>query len=126
MAGLTRSPTPYSPADIALGLDRPITRRDFLNGVALGAGAAAAGAAGAGEPADLVVVGAGISLAAAFLYRQHAGPCVLLLDALAEPGGHAQRNEFVAHDGRRLIGYGGSEAMDTPSLWSPTLLELVR
>ena len=139
---MTHAPRP-SPSDIALGLDRPITRRDFLNGVALAVGGGATGLAGAqdaasaasaapgapasaaagtpvaadyggqgnasaahlharrdgaarpmpppfeggGETADLVVVGAGLSgLAAAFLYRQHAGPQarVLLLDALAE------------------------------------------
>jgi spermidine dehydrogenase len=190
-------PAPVDPSgrsaaeDIALGLDRSISRRDFLNGVALAVGgglpilapaqeaaSAAADAASAsaparllpaagegippaadfsgqtfaaaahlharrdgaarpvpppfeegGETADLVVVGAGISgLAAAFLYRQHAGPQarVLLLDALSEPGGHAQRNEFVASNGRRLIGYGGSETMDSPSLWSPAARQLIR
>ncbi len=182
--------------DRELGLDRAITRRDFLDGVALPVGGwlagalvapaaaaasatsdapaatvsndvaanakdnadapAAATATIAGQPlsaaawlharrdgaprprapawqpgdetADLVVVGAGISgLAAARLYRQqrpHAR--VLLLDALPLPGGHAQRNEFVAANGRRVIGYGGSEAMDTPSLWSPAARSLVR
>ncbi len=188
---MTRS---FSEADRALGLDRAITRRDFLNGVAMtisavagpgaqagdaapaSASAASANVSGAasaareggatpqaaaaadfvgqtlgaaaalharrdgaprvdppafvdgGETADLVVVGAGISgLAAAFLFRQHAAPGarVLVLDALAEPGGHAQRNEFVARNGRRLIGYGGSEALDSPSLWSPATHRLI-
>jgi spermidine dehydrogenase len=187
--------------DRALGMDRPVTRRDFLNGVAvpvagaalgLGGGTAhaaapappAASAASAASPsmpmpmpipggataaspigaslaavagqtlqaaapmharrdgaprpqppawtdaderADLVVVGAGISgLAAAFLYRQQRPRArVLVLDALPMIGGHAQRNEFVASNGRRLIGYGGSEAMDSPSLWSPAARSLV-
>src|SRR5579872_1689734 len=31
---------PHSASDRELGMDRPITRRDFLNGVAIGAGAA--------------------------------------------------------------------------------------
>jgi len=161
-----------SPEDRRLGLDRPITRRDFLNGVALAVGGGAGGFAQAaddpgapgspggfagqtlaaaawmharrdgapraepppfdaaeGETADLVVVGAGISgLAAAWLYRRH-GPRdarVLVLDALPEPGGHAQRNEFVARDGRRVIGYGGSEALDSPSLWSPATQRVIR
>jgi spermidine dehydrogenase len=72
-------------------------------------------------------VGAGISgLSAAFLYRQQRPQArVLVLDALPMPGGHAQRNEFVASNGRRLIGYGGSEAMDSPSLWSPAARSLV-
>ena len=185
-AGMTNA---FSDEDRRLGLDRAITRRDFINGVAvtlgtgaggLARGAGTASAAGApaasaasasapatparaasgfagqtlaaaamlharrdgaprpelppfdtasGEAADLVVVGAGISgLAAAFLYRQHAakGARVLVLDALAEPGGHAQRNEFVSASGRRLIGYGGSEALDTPGLWSPAAHRLIR
>jgi spermidine dehydrogenase len=39
-------------SDLALGMDRPITRRDFLNGIAIGAAAAASGPllAAAGEP----------------------------------------------------------------------------
>ncbi|MEJ5999307.1 NAD(P)-binding protein [Paucibacter soli] len=81
------------------------------------------------EQYDLVVVGAGISgLAAAQLYRQHAGRPVsmLILDAAPELGGHAQRNEFTARNGRRLIGYGGSESLDSPGLWSPAVHALVR
>jgi spermidine dehydrogenase len=80
------------------------------------------------ETADLVVVGAGISgLAAARLYLQHSAPGtrVLLLDALPEIGGHAIRNEFIASNGQRLIGYGGSEALDSPSQWSPAALSLL-
>ena len=159
-------------SDAELGLDRPITRRDFLNGAALAAGAmggepahaalpdAAATPASADfggqtltaaaalharrdgiqpppwpgfrpgdEEVDLLVVGAGISgLSAAHLYRQHAGRPVrvLLVDALPEPGGHAVRNEFTAGNGRRIIGYGGSEALDSPSLWSPAAHTLIR
>ncbi len=139
-----------------------ITRRDFLNGVALGtagslapAGLLAAAAdnypptltgmrgshAGSFEVAhalawaghryerpavqtdddyDLVVVGGGISgLAAAHFWRQQAGPAarVLVLDNHDDFGGHAKRNEFEV-DGRRLIGYGGSQAIDTPSAYS--------
>ena len=37
---------PMSPKDRALGMDRKISRRDFLDGVAIGAGALAAAAAG--------------------------------------------------------------------------------
>ncbi|WP_374676025.1 NAD(P)-binding protein [Ideonella sp.] len=73
------------------------------------------------ETEDLVVVGAGLSgLAGAHWFRQHAGRPVrmLLLDPLQEPGGHAQRNEFVARDGTRLVGYGGSQSLDSPSLFS--------
>lgn len=71
---------------------------------------------------DLVIVGAGISgLAGAWLYRQHAGRPVrvLVFDALDQVGGHARRNEFVSRSGRRLVGYGGSQSLDTPGLFSP-------
>lgn len=133
-----------------------ITRRDFLEGVALAApGAAAAGSFEGQDDAalatghrlrdegralqaavverdepleDLVVVGAGLSgLAGAVLFRRHAGrpTRVLLLDTLDRPGGHARRNEFVSRSGRRLIGYGGSQSLDTPSLFSPAARGLI-
>ncbi|HEY7664834.1 MAG TPA: FAD/NAD(P)-binding protein [Xanthobacteraceae bacterium] len=136
----------------------PISRRDFLNGVALTVAAgltpaaqiaaepwryppaltglrgqhpgsfevahaqALAGArfALAGLPVeeryDLVVVGGGISgLAAAWFYRRAAGPSarILVLDNHDDFGGHAKRNEFTL-DGRLVIGYGGSESIDSP------------
>jgi spermidine dehydrogenase len=140
----------------------PITRRDFLNGLALATGPLAAAAAPVGtdpiasrtglqgqsdavnatahawrdaparsrdgvaevdpEVEDLVVVGAGLSgLAGAHLFRQHAGRPVrmLLLDALDDIGGHARRNEFVSRSGIKLVGYGGSQSLDSPSLFSP-------
>ena len=68
------------------------------------------------ERYDLVVVGAGISgLAAAWFYRRAAGPSarILVLDNHDDFGGHAKRNEFML-DGRLLIGYGGSESIDSP------------
>lgn len=149
----------------------PITRRDFLDGVALALGAPLAAAApSAGASADppsrtglqgqtdvtlaeahawrdaperwraataqpdagledLVVVGSGISgLAGAHLFRQHAGRPVriLLLDALDDFGGHARRNEFVSRAGVRLVGYGGSQSLDSPGLFSPAVHSLLR
>ncbi|MYE85689.1 MAG: NAD(P)-binding protein [Gammaproteobacteria bacterium] len=62
------------------------------------------------ERYDLVVVGAGLSgLAAAYLYRQQAGPDrkILILDNHDDFGGHAKRNEFHTN-GRMLLGVGGS------------------
>lgn len=135
-----------------------ITRRDFLNGVALalpGAAAAQGGLQGQTDAVmaaahrvrvegdvlrqgvaerdeaveDLVVVGAGLSgLTGAWLFQRHAGRPVrmLLLDALDRPGGHAQRNEFVSRSGRRLIGYGGSQSLDTPSLFSPATHQVLQ
>jgi spermidine dehydrogenase len=81
------------------------------------------------EVEDLVVVGAGLSgLTGAHLFRQHAGRPVrvLLLDPLASPGGHAQRNEFISRSGQRLIGYGGSQSLDAPSLFSPAAAGLLK
>ncbi len=141
-----------------------ITRRDFLNGVALTVAAGLTPAAqiaaqpGRYPPAlmglrgqhvgsfevahalaregkkfpteglpieeryDLVVVGGGISgLAAAWFYRRKIGPQarILILDNCDDFGGHAKRNEFTL-DGRRIIGYGGSQSMQSPkAFFSP-------
>ena len=73
-----------------------------------------------GRVYDLVVVGGGLSgLAAAWYYRQQAGEFarILILDNHDDFGGHARRNEFLVA-GKNLIGYGGSQSMDTPSAWS--------
>jgi spermidine dehydrogenase len=167
----------HSSRDRSLGMDRNITRRDFLNGVALTAGATAAGAltgfhpsraraeatayppnltglrghdinamnvmhsvrdgsfwesAGApettGESYDLVVVGGGISgLAAAFLYRQQLGgkAKILILENNDDFGGHARRNEFTASNGRKIIGYGGSQSLQTPSYFSAAVKQVL-
>ena len=80
------------------------------------------------ERYDLIVVGAGISgLAAAWFYRrERPNARILLLEANDDFGGHAQRNEFEV-DGRRLIGYGGSESLQSPhSLYSKEALGLLR
>ncbi len=68
------------------------------------------------ESYDLVVVGGGISgLAAAFFYRR-ANPSarILILDNHDDFGGHAKRNEFTL-EGRRIIGYGGSQSLQSPN-----------
>ncbi len=80
------------------------------------------------ERYDLVVVGAGISgLAAAWYYRRkNPRARILILDNHDDFGGHAKRNEFKI-GGRLLIGYGGSEAIQSPrSLWSPIAKALLR
>jgi spermidine dehydrogenase len=161
-----------------LGLSRAITRRDFLNGVALVVGGTliaphealgpsladaateaapyppaltglrgshdgsfdvahalrdgtfwptAGPAADTGETYDLVVVGAGISgLAAAWYFRKAAGPSarILILDNHDDFGGHARRNEFQV-DGRTLIGYGGTFAIDSPAPYSAVAQALI-
>jgi spermidine dehydrogenase len=136
-----------------------ITRRDFLNGVALTVAsgltpaaqvaadparyppaltglrgqhagsfevAHAVGRAGRRYPIeslpveesyDLVVVGGGISgLAAAWFYRRIAGEDarILVLDNHDDFGGHAKRNEFTI-DGQTIIGYGGSQSLQSPN-----------
>ena len=76
---------------------------------------------------DLIVVGGGISgLAAAYFYQQRSGGGrVLVLDNHDDFGGHAKRNEFEV-DGRTLIGYGGSQSIDTPGSYSPASSRLLR
>lgn len=72
------------------------------------------------ESYDLVVVGGGISgLAAANFWRQRLGDdqTILVLDNHDDFGGHAKRNEFDV-DGHHLIGYGGSQSIDSPGTWS--------
>jgi spermidine dehydrogenase len=85
--------------------------------------------AAAEEDYDLVVVGGGISgLAAAWFYRRAvgAGARILILDNHDDFGGHAKRNEFVAGS-RTLIGYGGSQSIQSPkTLWSDVAKGLLR
>lgn len=144
-----------------------ITRRDFLNGIAIGTGTTllapaelfAQGPSGApsdyyppiltgmrgnhpgsfevshalawsgvkpaghrklDEHYDMVIVGAGVSgLAAARFYQQRTGPDakILLLDNHDDFGGHAKRNEFH-HDGKMLLGIGGSVNLESPGDYS--------
>jgi len=77
---------------------------------------------------DLVVVGGGVSgLVAAFLYQQRVGADarILVLDNHDDFGGHAKRNEFDV-DGKKLIGYGGSQSIDTPGHYSDVSAQLLR
>jgi spermidine dehydrogenase len=85
--------------------------------------------AAAEEDYDLVVVGGGISgLSAAWFYRRAVGAQarILILDNHDDFGGHAKRNEFVAGP-RTLIGYGGSQSIQSPkTLWSDVAKGLLR
>ena len=77
---------------------------------------------------DLVVVGGGISgLAAAYFYLQQAGTDrkVLVIDNHDDFGGHAKRNEFDV-GGQELIGYGGSQSLESPGQYSKQSAQLLR
>ncbi|MEK7428091.1 MAG: NAD(P)-binding protein [Pseudomonadota bacterium] len=67
------------------------------------------------ETYDLVIVGGGISgLSAAYFHRaRRPNDKILILDNHDDFGGHAKRNEFDV-DGRKLIGYGGTQSIDSP------------
>ena len=169
-------------SDRELGMERRITRRDFLNGVSVAVGAAllpfdrnwiesfgipqsplapekrqgyypptltgmrgttdAAMEAGHAlrdgkawpketpdsERYDLIVVGGGISgLSAAYFYRKLMGPKsrILVLENLDDFGGHAKRNEYHTSE-RMLLGYGGTQSIDSPNRWSKNAMGLIR
>jgi spermidine dehydrogenase len=79
------------------------------------------------DTVDLLVVGAGISgLVAAYdCQRRNPRARILILDNHDDFGGHARRCEFRV-DGRLLIGYGGSESIQSPaSSWSEQALGLL-
>jgi spermidine dehydrogenase len=77
---------------------------------------------------DLIIVGGGLSgLAAAFMYRQQVGrdASILILDNHDDFGGHAKRNEFNV-DGKQLIGYGGSQSIDSPASYSAVASQMLK
>ena len=77
---------------------------------------------------DLVIVGGGLSgLSAALMYQQRAGrdKNILILDNHDDFGGHAKRNEFTV-DGQKLICYGGSQSIDSPSSYSPVSAKVLK
>ncbi|MBT6467014.1 MAG: NAD(P)-binding protein [Kordiimonadaceae bacterium] len=75
---------------------------------------------------DLVIVGGGLSgLSSAYFYHQkNPDAKILVLDNHDDFGGHAKRNEFKYGDDIR-IGYGGTEAIDTPSSYPQVALDLL-
>lgn len=69
---------------------------------------------------DLIIVGGGISgLSAAWFYHQQTGgqQKILILENHDDFGGHAKRNEFTV-SGQQLIGYGGSQSIESPAHYS--------
>ena len=80
------------------------------------------------ETYDLIIIGGGISgLAAAYFYRQQAGDNarILILDNHDDFGGHAKRNEFTS-GGKKLIGYGGTQSIAGPNLYSAQAKQLFK
>lgn len=79
------------------------------------------------EDYDLVVIGAGMSGLAAAWYFRDAKPNarILILDNHDDFGGHAKRNEFDVN-GTFRMGYGGTEAIDTPSGYDDQAKRLLR
>jgi spermidine dehydrogenase len=80
-----------------------------------------------GEEYDLVVVGAGISgLSTAYFYLQrYPRARVLILDNLADFGGHAKRDEFHVRR-RMLLANGGTQSLEQPSDYSAEAKGLLR
>ncbi len=80
------------------------------------------------ETYDLIVVGGGISgLSAAYFFRKIAGPKarVLILENHDDFGGHARRNEYHV-DNRTILGYGGTQSIAGPGLYSKQAKELLQ
>jgi spermidine dehydrogenase len=78
------------------------------------------------ETYDLIVVGGGISgLSAAYFFRQMAGPKakILILENHDDFGGHARRNEFHTSE-RMIIGYGGTQSIAGPKIYSKQAKQL--
>ena len=126
LLGLAQDDAPYPPALTGM---RGSTDRSYAAAHLLRDGLfweRAGAARDTGEAYDLVVVGGGVSgLAAAYFYRQAAGPRarILILDNHDDFGGHARRNEFT-QAGR--IGYGGSFSIESPAPYSAVARRLVR
>jgi spermidine dehydrogenase len=120
-----KSPDYYPPALTGM---RGSTNAAMEAGHALRDGGQWEKAAPDSESYDLIVVGGGISgLAAAYFFRQMAGPKarVLVLENHDDFGGHARRNEYQA--GKRMIlGYGGTQSIAGPKLYSQQALGLLR
>jgi len=76
---------------------------------------------------DLVIVGGGVSgLATAHYARKKLGESakILIIDNHDDFGGHAKRNEFIV-DGKKLIGHGGSQSIDSPKTFSKEAMALL-
>jgi spermidine dehydrogenase len=120
-----KNPDYYPPALVGM---RGTTDASMAVGHALRDGGEWSNAAPDKESYDLVVVGGGISgLSAAYFFRKIAGPRarILILENLDDFGGHAKRNEYRTPE-RMLIGYGGTQSIDSPNRWSRQAMGLLQ
>jgi spermidine dehydrogenase len=114
-AQIAAEPARYPPALTGLRGQHPGSF-ELAHEIARGGKRYAVASLGVEEAYDLVVVGGGISgLAAAWFFRRagRADARILVLDNHDDFGGHAKRNEFTL-DGRLVIGYGGSQSIQSP------------
>ncbi len=76
---------------------------------------------------DLIVVGGGLSglSAAHLMLRKDPSARILILENHDDFGGHATRNEFQPR-GRTVIGYGGSQTLESPQYYSDIAKGLLR
>jgi spermidine dehydrogenase len=127
-AQIAAAPSLYPPALTGMRGQHPGSF-EVAHGLARGGQRFGIDQAATEESYDLVVIGGGISgLAAAWFYRRALGASarILILDNHDDFGGHAKRNEFVA-GARTLIGYGGSQSIQSPkTLWSEVAKGLLR
>jgi len=79
------------------------------------------------ETYDLVIVGGGISglSAAWFEIRRNESARILILENHDDFGGHARRNEFRVGD-EMILGYGGSQTLESPQRFSETSKSLLQ
>ncbi len=123
--GPEKNPNYYPPSLTGM---RGSTNAVMEAGHALRDGQQWGGAAADPETYDLIVVGGGISgLSAAYFFRKMAGPKarVLILENHDDFGGHARRNEYRAGD-RTILGYGGTQSIANPKLYSQQSMDLLR
>ena len=50
---------------------------------------------------------------------------MLILENNDDFGGHARRNEFTASNGKTIMGYAGSQSLQTPSYFSPLVASVL-
>jgi hypothetical protein len=106
-----------SGSDRDLGMDRPVTRRDFVEGAGtIAVGSLIAGNSRQKKPKN---------------QAKPPGPGwepdarILILDSHDDFGGHSRRNEFSI-DGRTILSHGGGQTLENPAGYSESSKCLLR